>query len=61
MMMYLMFRARSKALQLGAKIDAEIAAEKEEMTKHMSEIQERFIAKQKQELAKAKNEPKKDK
>ena len=27
----------------------------------MSDIQQRFIAKQKQELAKAKNEPKKDK
>ena len=31
------------------------------MDKHMSDIQQRFIAKQKQELAKAKNEPKKDK
>lgn len=61
MMMFFMLKARSKALQLGSKIDAEIAAEKEEMTKHMSEIQERFIAKQKQQLAKAKNEPKKDK
>lgn len=61
MMMYYMFKARSKALALGAKIDAEIKAEKEEMDKHMSDIQQRFIAKQKQELAKAKNEPKKDK
>ena len=60
-MMYYMFKARSKALALGAKIDAEIKAEKEEMDKHMSDIQQRFIAKQKQELAKAKNEPKKDK
>ena len=31
------------------------------MDKHMADIQQRFIAKQKQELAKAKNEPKKDK
>jgi len=61
MMMYFMLKARSKALALGAKIDAEMKAEKEEMDKHMADIQQRFIAKQKQELAKAKNEPKKDK
>ena len=60
-LMFYLWKARSKALKVGAEIDAQFAAEKEEMDAHMAAIQEKFIKKQKDQLAKAKSsEQKKD-
>ena len=60
-LMFYLWKSRSKALKIGAEIDAQLAAEKEEMDAHMAKIQEKFIKKQMDQLAKAKStEEKKD-
>ena len=60
-LMWMLFKARAKALKVGAEIDAALEKEKAEMDARMAAIQQKFMKMQKDQLAKQKtSEEKKD-
>ena len=60
-LMWHLLKSRSKALKVGAEIDARIEKEKAEMDARMAAIQQKFMKMQKDQLAKQKtSEEKKD-